>query len=135
MESLTSLQQQSLKKIYDAIIDFLDDFNNTDGFTGTLWYVLENGGSKNPEQAIYEYAENQIEKVKKVFLKEYFYLHHTDVYEKIDAFIENDLYDTFDGKLGYAYRFEAIPKGYPTTLDDYSRALHSLNEIIEQHTR
>jgi hypothetical protein len=47
---------------------------------------------------------------------------------------ENDLYDIFDGKLGYAYRFEAIPDGNPTTQDDYNKALKSLNEIVEKYT-
>ena len=44
-------------------------------------------------------VQNKIEKVQKVFLKEYFYLHDTEVYEELNNYIENDLYDTFDGKL------------------------------------
>lgn len=36
MEKLSTLQIESLKRIYDAIIDFLDDFDKTDGFTGAL---------------------------------------------------------------------------------------------------
>jgi hypothetical protein len=43
------------------------------------------------------------------------------------------LWETFDGKLGYAYRFEAIADGNPTTEDDYNKALKRINEIIEQY--
>lgn len=134
MEKLTMLQAEALKRIYDAIIDFLDDFDKTDGFTGVLWYDFEREGSKDPEDDIYKYAQNEIEKVQKVFLKEYFYLHDTDVYQRINNYIENDLYDTFNGKLEYAYRFEARSEGNPTTFDDYSKALQGINEIIESYT-
>lgn len=135
MEKLSTLQIESLKRIYDAIIDFLDDFDKTDGFTGTLWYEFQRKGSKHPEDDIYDYAQNKIEKVQKVFLKEYFYLHDTEVYGELNNYIENDLYDTFDGKLGYAYRFEAVPDGNPTTFDDYSKAMQRINVIIEQYTK
>ena len=134
MEKLSTLQIESLKRIYDAIIDFLDDFDKTDGFTGVLWYEFERKGSKDIEEDIYDYAQEKIEKVQKVFLKEYFYLHNEDVYLEIEKYIENDLYDIFNGKLGYAYRFEAIPDGNPTTFDDYSKALERINEIIEPYT-
>ena len=94
------------------------------------------GNSDEPKNfGIYDYAQNKIEKVQKVFLKEYFYLHDTEVYEELNNYIENDLYDTFDGKLSYAYRFEAIPDGHPTTFDDYSKALQRINEIIEKYTK
>lgn len=135
MGKFSTLQIESLKRVYDAIIDFLDDFDKTDGFTGTLWYEFQRKGSNNPEDDIYDYAQNKIEKVQKVLLKEYFYLHDTEVYEELSEYIENDLYDTFDGKLGYAYRFEAIPDGNPTTFDDYSKALQRINEIIEKYTK
>lgn len=134
MKRLSTLQIESLKKIYDGIIDFLDDFEKTNGFTGTLWYEFERKGSKDPEDDIDDYARNKIEEVKKIFLKEYFYLHDTDVYEEINNYIEKDLYETFEGKLGYAFRLEAIPEGHPTTFDDYSKALKKINEIIEQYT-
>ena len=135
MDKLSTLQIESLKRVYDAIIDFLDDFDKTDGFTGSLWYEFERKGSKYPEEDIYDYAQNKIEKVQKVLLKEYFYLHDTEVYEELNSYIENDLYDTFDGKLSYAYRFEAVPDGNPTTFDDYSKALQRINEIIEKRTK
>ena len=40
---------------------------------------------------------------------------------------------TYDGKCSYAYRFEAIPDGNPTTDEDYNEALKKLNGIIEKY--
>ncbi len=131
---LNSLQMESLKRIYDAIIDYLYDFYKTDGFTGALWYEFQNNGLKNPEPFIYDYAEDKVRRISLVVQKEYFYLHNMDVYSEIEEYVENDLYDIFDGKLEYAYRFEAVVDGNPTTEDDYNKALKRLNEIIEKYT-
>jgi transcriptional regulator with XRE-family HTH domain len=131
--TLNLLQTESLKRIYDAVIDYLDDFNKTDGFTGALWYKFARLGSKDPEEEIGRYAEDKIDAVLLVIQKEYFYLHDTVVYSDILEYAENDLYDIFDGKLSYAYRFEAVIDGHPTTDEDYSKALSRINEIIEKY--
>ena len=57
---LSTLQIESLKRIYDDVIEYLDDFYKTDGFTGGLWYVYQDQGYKDPEDKIYEYAEQKI---------------------------------------------------------------------------
>lgn len=134
MVNLNSLQYESIKRIYDSVIDYLNDFYTTDGFTGGLWYKFEEKGSKNPEEDIYDYAMGKIKEVHIVFQKEYFYLRDTDVYAELCEYMDNDLYDIFDGKLSYAYRFEAIPDGNPTTADDYNKALNRINEIVEKYT-
>ncbi len=130
---LTNLQIESLKRIYDSVIEYLDEFEKTDGFTGTLWYEFYDNGFKNPEPEIYDYAEKKVEAVLFVIKKEYFYLHDTEVYDMICEYAENDLYEIFNGKLSYAYRFEAIPDGNPTTTDDYEKAISKLNEIIKEY--
>ena len=38
--------------------------------------------------------------------------------------MDEDLVETYKGKLGYAYRFEAIPDGNPTTDEDYEKAMN-----------
>lgn len=133
MVKLTTQQQESLKRVYDSIINFLHIFENTDGFTGNLWYRFAEQGSKDPEEDIQEYADKEYYKVELVIKKEYFYLHDTAVYDEIYDYFYNDLLDTYDGKLGYAYRFEAIPDGNPTTSEDYEKALKRINEIIEKY--
>lgn len=132
--NLNSLQYESIKRIYDSVIDYLNDFYTTDGFTEGLWYKFEKMGSKDPEEDIYDYAMGKIKEVHIVFQKEYFYLRDTDVYAELCEYMDNDLYDIFDGKLSYAYRFEAIPDDNPTTADDYNKALNRLNEIVEKYT-
>ena len=131
--NLSTLQIESAKRIYDAVIDYLTDFYKTDGFTGALWYKFAKSGSKDPEDDIYRYAERKIEIVELVLQKEYFYLRNTEIYEEFSEYVENDLYDIFNGKLGYAYRFEAMAEGNPTTEDDYSKALTRLDEIIDKY--
>ena len=133
MEEYTTLRIESIKRIYDAIIDFLEDFYNTDGFTGTLWYEFERKGSPDPEMDIINYAEHKILAVYLVLKKEYFYLHDSKIYAELSEYIDNELWETFDGKLGYAYRFEALADSNPTTKDDYNKALKRINEIIEQY--
>ena len=133
MEEYAQLKIESIKRIYDAIIDFLEDFYNTDGFTGNLWFEFVRKRSLNPERDIYEYAENKVNEVLLVLKKEYFYLHGTKVYTELCEYAENDLWETFYDKCGYAYRFEATGGDSPTTEEDYNKALKRINEIIEQY--
>ena len=125
---LTEIQIMSLKRIYDAIIDYLDMFDKTDGFND-YWFETD----INPKERkgyLCDKAINEVEKVILVYKKEYILLRNTKVYNDIGNYIYNDLYDIFDGKLSYAYRFEAISSGNPTTSDDYYKALNKLNSII-----
>ena len=132
-------QQKSFKCIYDAIIEFLDEFEKTDGFN-SLWFDFQRQGIQNPETDIEIYAENLIDKIWLVFKKEYFYLHDTEPYVQLEDYISDVLYDTYSGKCSYAYRFEAPvetvdgkPSGI-TVEEDYTNALSLLNAIIEPIT-
>lgn len=131
---LTDLQKESAKRIYDSIIEYLNDFSVTDGFTGTLWIEFSEQGYKNPEDAIYDYANKKISEVHLVIQKEYFYLHDSPIYDELIEYSYNDLYDIYEGKLGYAYRFEALVDGNPTTEDDYEKALAALNNIVDKYS-
>jgi len=44
MSDLSDKQIESVKKIYDSLIDFLIWFDETDGITGTLWHELARNG-------------------------------------------------------------------------------------------
>lgn len=131
-EKYSELQILSIKRIYDKIISFLHEFDYTGGFTTALWYDFYYKGETDPEEAIYEYVENKMREIYLVTEQEYFYLHKLEIYEKLCEFVYNDLVDTYDGKLGYAYRFEAIPDGHPTTTQDYEKALSKINSIISK---
>lgn len=127
MNGLTDLQLQSLKRIYDAVLDYLVDFRNTGGFTTDLWVQYADEGVSDIENEIYNYAETSISKVHTTIMKEYFYLHDLPVYKELEAYAYNDLYDIYDGKLGYAYRFET-----PGSADeDFEKAMKRLGEIVQ----
>ena len=130
---LNDLQLQSAKRIYDAFVGFLHEFDISDGFTTSMWDKFLNKGSKDPEEDIYEYVEKLVDNIDLVIRKEYFYLHDLPIYNDFIEFFNEDLYNTFDGKLSYAYRFEAIPDGNPTTEEDYLKAMDKLNSIIEKY--
>ena len=133
LKILSEMQIQSMKRIYDSILCFLNTFYITDGFNN-IW--LDNLIPKFNENKILEYAENEHNKVKLVLKQEFFYLKNTKVYVDLENYIYNDLYDIYDEKLSYAFRFEAEGKEYgtPTTYEDYCYALDLLNQIISRYT-
>lgn len=133
MPKLSNLQMQSAKKIYDVLVGLLHEFDLTGGFTTSMWYDLEAKGSKDPESDMYDYIQGLEEKILLVFRQEYFYLHDTPIYNELLNFMDEDLGETYNGKLGYAYRFEAVPEGNPTKEDDYVKAMDKLNSIIEKY--
>lgn len=133
MIKLTNLQLESAKKIYDAIIKFLDEFYYTGGFTTDMWYDFVRKGSRNPERDVYDYIENLEDKIRLIVKQEYFFLHDTQIYNELIDYIDNDLNDTYNGKVSYAYRFEADGENAPTTEDDYNKAMNKLNSIIEKY--
>lgn len=132
MKQLTDRQLSAAKRIYDVCIWFLNEFSNTDGFN-SYWYEFQEKGSKEPEDDIYSYVEGLMEKVNLVLDQEYFDLRNCDIYNDLCEFVSEDLVDTYNGKLSYAYRFEAIPDGHPTTSEDYGKAMAKLNAIIDKY--
>lgn len=127
-ERYIDLQIQSIKRIYDDIIEFLFYFSETNGFSN-LWLKYENDGvPKNLiEGIIYEFADTEIRKIGMRLQKEFFYLRDLSIYDAFYDFIDVDLVNTYDGKCGYAYRFEAIG----STDEDYLKALNKLNDIVK----
>lgn len=129
--ALTERQLNAAKRIYSAIVVFMNDFERTMGFND-YWFQFND--LKNPEDGIYDLVEKKHNEIFLVYEEEYFDLHGTEIYEEYGEFINNALYDTYDGKLSYAYRFEAEPEGNPTVSEDYDKAMNQLNGIIEKYT-
>ena len=132
MERLTDRQKTAAKRIYDICIWFLYEFERTDGFND-YWLEFKRAGSQNPESEIYDKVEGMIAKINLVLDQEYFDLRGCDLYNELCEYVSDDLYETFNGKLSYAYRFEAHPNGNPTTTEDYDRAMIRLNTIIDKY--
>lgn len=132
VERLSDRQKSAAKQIYDVCICFLDEFKRTNGFND-YWFEFKDKGARNPENAICDYVEKWIAKIQLVLNQEYFDLHNSGIYDELCDFVNEDLYNTFEGKLGYGYRFEAQVDGNPTTDDDYNCAMIHLNSIIERY--
>lgn len=135
---ISERQKDSLKRIYDAVIEYLDEFQRTDGFNN-YWHDLCKQGvePKNVENRIYEIAEIEQHKVELVLSKEYIELHKLPVYSRIEEFVYDDLCEIYNGKLSYAYRFEAPiervdgTRDTITTDEDYTLALMKINDILK----
>ena len=136
-EKYTDLQIQSIKRIYDEIIDFLYYFSETDGFNN-LWIKYTDNGVPNNliETTIYEFADAEIRKIDARIQKEYFYLHDLSIYDELYDYVWEDLIATYDGKCSYAYRFEAVVEDVNgnrglSTDEEYMKALNKLNDIVK----
>ena len=132
MKKLSEIELMSVKKIYESIIEFLEYFNKTNGFND-LWFDFKNTDPSLREDKLWEIAEQEHNKVMISLKKEYPIIGKLQVYTEISNYIYNDLYDTYDGKLSYAYRFEAVPGEEPTTYDDYTKAYKRINDIIDDY--
>ena len=132
MIQLTDRQKTAAKKIYDKCIWFLSEFENTDGFNN-YWLEFKDAGSTDPEQDAYDKVQKMMREVFLVYDQEYFDLKGHPIYDDFGEYLSDGLYETFDGKLSYAYRFEAIPNGNPTVAEDYDKAMIALNSIIDAY--
>ena len=133
---ITERQKDSLKRIYDAIIDYLEKFLKTDGFND-LWFDFRNQGyeDKHIESKLYDTAEYEQDKVMLVVKKEYIELHRLPVYNQIVDYVQDTLTEVYNCKLSYAYRFEAGVENMDgtrttkTTSEDYWWALREIHNI------
>lgn len=134
MSNFNQYQINSIKTIYDKIIEHLDYFYRTDGYNDLWIKLVDEGYNKNNiEDKLYEIADEKINEVFLSYEKEKIFLKNTEIYDEIGEYIYNDLYDIFNGKLSYAYRFEAIPSNNPTTQEDYEKAIKKINLIIDKY--
>lgn len=132
MKKISDVELMSIKRVYESIIKFLEYFYKTDGFND-LWFNFKKMESSEKVDKLYEVAENEHSKVVLSLKIEYPIIGKNKIYEDLNNFIYNDLYDIFDGKLTYAYRFEAMAEGNPTTDEDYIKAYKKINEIIDSY--
>lgn len=136
-EKYTDLQIQSIKRVYDEIIDFLYYFLETDGFNDLWIKYTDNGVQYNLiETTIYEFADAEIRKLDARLQKEFFYLHDLSVYDSLYDFVWEDLVSAYDGKCSDAYRFEAVVEDVNgnrglSTSEEYLKALNKLNDIVK----
>lgn len=143
----TDRQKDALKRIYKSVLVFLNEFKESNGFND-YWHTLayttykeyyDSGDSKKSKfantqikQKLYEMAENAADKVLRTIENEYLELFRLDnIYEDLTEYVYNVLYESYNGKMDYAYRFEADGINAPTTEEDYLIALKKINELLE----
>lgn len=137
---ITERQKDSLKIIYDAIIDFLITFDETDGFND-FWHKFVDMGvpPEHVESRLYDVAEEEQRKVIHVLQKEYIVIHKLEIYPKLEEYVYDDLCDIYNEKLSYAYRFEAGVENVDgtrttvTTSEDYTAALNKINDLLDPY--
>ena len=132
LTQLSERQKDAAKRCYDVLIWFLEEFSNTDGFN-SWWLEFKEQGSQNPEDDIFERITQMEERVRLVLEQEYFDLHDHEIYDAFCEFAGDELPNVYNGKVGYAYRFEADGENAPTVWQDYEVARNHLNEIIERY--
>lgn len=133
-------QKDSLKRIYDKVIDYLDTFKSTDGFND-YWhkFIEASFDAREIENKLYEMAEIEQHKVELALAKEYIELYNLPVYGMLEEYVYDDLCKMYNGKLSYAYRFEAGVENVDgkrngiTTMEDYVMALKKINSILESY--
>ena len=128
MKKLSEIELISVKKIYESIIEFLEYFYKANGFND-LWFDFKNTDPSLREDKLWK----EHDKVMISLKNEYPLIGKLQVYAEISNYIYNDLYDIYDRKLSYAYRFEAVPGEDPTTYEDYTKAYKRINEIIDEY--
>jgi len=105
-EVLNNKQIDSLKRIYDKILDYLGEFKKTCGFATLIYNHDKMINAKTRRILVLEELDKKIEDLNVNLYKEGFYLRDTTIYEELFNFINNDLIELYDGKLA-----DRIPGG------------------------
>ena len=134
---LTDRQTEALRRIYVAVVEYLDEFERTLGFND-LWFERVKAGTapEHIEDELYELADARQHAVRLAADKERFDLYGLPVYDAVLELIDDDLVDIYDGKLSYAYRLEAPVEAEDGKLsgvpleDDLDRAWAKVDEVF-----
>lgn len=141
MNKATDRQKNALRRIYVAVTNYLNEFEKSDGFNN-YWYEFRGIYEKasEVEDALYDIAEKEVDKVLLAIKCEYLDLYNLDnIYENLIDFVWDVLYESFNGKVSYAYRFEAGVENVDgtrttlTTTEDYEIVLKKINELLKPY--
>ena len=82
---------------------------------------------------MYDEISSKVKNVYRTLNKEYFDLGRHEVYNEINEYINNYVYDMFDGKISYEDGARIIIPSKLTVDEEYANALSALNRIIEKY--
>lgn len=126
----------SLKKVYDAIILYLDYFDCSFGYLTDFYEFKEEGLSdEEARDEIYSVASDSLHEVEVVLLQEYIILHKLDIYSKLESFVTRDLCDIWDSKLEYVDKRDQITDDNEGMYchERYEVIYNQLNEIMSEY--
>lgn len=129
---MTDREKDSLKRVYDSIVDFLYEFASTDGFN-LVMDDIKNGVRCEFTEKMYDEIEDKVSNVYRTHNKEYFDLGRHEVYNELNEYINNYVYDMFDGKISYKDGISIVIPSKLTVDEEYANALSALNRIIERY--
>ena len=127
----------SLKRIYDAIILYLDDYDTSFAYLNQFYEFKEKKYSdEEARREIYCIANDKLHEVELVLTQEYIILHKLDIYSTLETFVHRDLCNIWDEKLEYV-----CPEGiqiYETNTginshEEYEVVFNRLNEIMSEY--
>ena len=129
----------SLKRIYDAVVYYLDDFDTSSGFTDYWKEISYTGFDTNIiENEMQEIASNKLHRVEIVFQQEYIILHKLNIYSELEKYIYEDLCNIWDGKLNYYCRLDGVgieEKSITQEIsvhEEMTIALNRINELMSE---
>ena len=126
----------SLKRIYDAVIVYLDEYDCTFGYL-TYFYEFKDKKYSDEEASneIYSIANDKLHEVELVLLQEYIILHKLEIYEKLECFIHRDLCDIWDGKLDYVTpEIQIVEENSGAySHEEYEVVFNKLNDIMSEY--
>ena len=132
MIAITDREKIALKKVYDSIVDFLYEFSKTDGFE-LVMYDIKNGIKCGFTENMYDEISEKLSNVYRTYNKEYFDLGRHEVYSELNEYINNYIYDMFDGKIAFENGKTVLKPSKLTVDEEYANALSELNRIIEKY--
>lgn len=125
-EDLSVIQIESVKRIYDAIIDCLLEFEETNGFSSLFWEEYKSGDPYWKQNVELYFAE-KFNALSNIMLKEYIFLRNTSIYQELQVYLDKLFVEYL--KLRFVTKYETIAY----VVDDYNWALKNLNEIMERY--
>ena len=115
----------SLKRIYDAVILYLDYFDTSFAYLTDFYDFKEAGLDDNEARnETYNLASESLHEVEIVLQQEYIILHKLDIYSTLESFISRDLCNIWDGKLEYEDQRDQI------TDDNEGMYCHERYEVV-----
>lgn len=123
---LSDSQIMSVKRIYDSLIDYLDEFERTNGFDSMYFNDIDS--TELDTFVNYKWLD-----VYKAYQKEKLFLADLDIYAAFYDFICNDLSEMTEDKVGIDRPVTSSEGTILSTEDEYDKAMSALNDLLDEY--